>query len=120
MVPLTMHSRSDPRPETVARTSRLPCCRAARKVSVSEATISVFDLGLFVQDQVQQRAMNLYLAVVIDESQLAEFVHEEAHARPRGADHLRQRLLADFRQDRLGLTFFAEIREKEKRSRQPL
>ena len=60
------------------------------------------------------------LAIVIDESQLAKSVHEKTHARPRGADHLRQRFLADFRQDRFWHAFFAEIRQKEKGSSKPL
>jgi hypothetical protein len=37
----------------------------------------------------------LQFSVVLDEPKLAEFVHEHAHARPRGADNLRERLLAN-------------------------
>jgi len=45
--------------------------------------------------QGSQRTINLEPAVVTDEAQLAEFVHEEIDARSRGADHIGQRVLAD-------------------------
>jgi hypothetical protein len=48
-----------------------------------------------MEDGVQQRLMNIYFAVVIDEAQFAELVHEEADARPRRTDHFRQRLLTE-------------------------
>jgi hypothetical protein len=44
-------------------------------------------------------------AVVVDEAQFSEFVHEETNARPRRSDHLRKRLLADFRDRRFGCSF---------------
>jgi hypothetical protein len=34
------------------------------------------NLGVVVQDHVQQGIMNFQVAIVIDEAQLAEFVHE--------------------------------------------
>jgi hypothetical protein len=57
-------------------------------------------------------------AVVVDETQLAEFVDEEAHARPRGPDHLGERFLADLRDDRLGFAFLAEIRQQQEQPRE--
>jgi hypothetical protein len=39
-------------------------------------------LRLVVQNDIQQRAVDLEATVVVDEAQLAKFVHEEAHARP--------------------------------------
>ena len=67
------------------------------------------NLRLIVQNDVQQRAVDFHMAVVINEAQLSKFVHEMAHTGPRGADHLRQRLLADLRNDRLGSAFLAKI-----------
>src|SRR5579862_1774237 len=89
-------------------------------VCIPRAGTSVLDLGLFVQDQVQQRAVYLDLAVVIDKPQFAELVHEKTHARSRGADHVRQCFLTDFRQDRLGAACLAKIRQEEERSRKAL
>lgn len=42
-----------------------------------------------------QRAVNPQAAVIADEAQLAEFVHEEIYPRARGADHVGERILAD-------------------------
>jgi hypothetical protein len=70
---------------------------------------SPFDLRLIVQNDAQQRAADFQLAIVIDEAQLPKFVHEMARTRPRGADHLRERLMTDLRNDRLGSAFFAKI-----------
>ena len=44
------------------------------------ATVSVLDFRLFLQDQIQQGTVHCDLAVVIDEPQFAELVHEKAHA----------------------------------------
>ena len=52
-------------------------------------------LGLFMQNSVQQRIMNLYLSIVADESKFAEFVHEVAHAGSGRSNHLCQCFLAD-------------------------
>ena len=64
--------------------------------------------------------MDFHRAVVADEPQFAEFVHEEAHAGACGADHLGQRLLAHLGDDRLGSAFLAEIRQEKKSPRQTL
>jgi hypothetical protein len=39
--------------------------------------------------------IHLETAVVLDEAELLEFVHEEVYARARCADHFRQRFLRD-------------------------
>ena len=46
-----------------------------------------------VEDDTQQRAVHLEPAVVFDQPELAELVHEEVHTGARGAHHLRERLL---------------------------
>ena len=44
---------------------------------------------LVVQDDIQQRTMDLELAVVLDESHFPESVHEKADSRTSRADHFR-------------------------------
>ena len=51
------------------------------------------DLGIVVQDDVQQGIMDLEFSVVFDKTQFAEFVHEKAYARSRRADHIGYLLL---------------------------
>jgi hypothetical protein len=46
-----------------------------------------FDLGLVVQNYIQQGIMDFQFSVVFDKTQFAEFVHEKAHPRSGGADH---------------------------------
>src|ERR1700730_6758037 len=78
------------------------------------------DLGIVVQDHIQQGIMDLDFSVVFDEAQFAEFVHEEAHARPGRANHLRQRFLTERSHDRLRLPFLAEICKQKKKSGETL
>jgi hypothetical protein len=49
--------------------------------------------NLFVQDDTEKGIVHLNLAVVLDEAQFPEFVHEEIDSGPRCANHLRQHLL---------------------------
>ena len=60
------------------------------------------------------------MAVVIDETQLAELIREETDAGARGADHLGERFLTDLRNHRLRLAFLAEVRQQEQHPREPL
>ena len=60
--------------------------------------------------------MNYDLPVVIDQTQFPEFVHEVADARSRGANHARERLLADLPDDRLRNAALVEICQQEKRA----
>jgi hypothetical protein len=74
-----------------------------------------FDLGLVVQNHVQQGIMDFQFSVVFDKTQFAELVHEKAHARSGRANHLRQRFLTEVSHDRLRPAFLAEIcKQKEK------
>jgi len=52
-------------------------------------------LRLVVENNVEQRAVDLQTAVVMNEPQFPEPVHEKAHSRTRGADHFCQGLLAN-------------------------
>src|SRR6266480_4373847 len=79
------------------------------------ARIPRFDLGLVVQNHVQQGIVDLEFSVVFDKTQFSEFVHEKAHARSRRADHLRQCFLTKLSHDRHRPAFLAEIcKQKEK------
>jgi len=44
--------------------------------------------GVVVQDDGQQGTMDLQMAVVVDEAQLSELVHEKTNPRARRADDL--------------------------------
>jgi hypothetical protein len=54
-----------------------------------------------MQNDIQQRPVDFDAAVVGNKAQPAKFVHEEADAGPGRSNHLRKRLLADFRNYRL-------------------
>jgi len=58
-------------------------------------------------------------AVVFDETQFSEFVHEEIDARPRGADHLREHLLRNLGEDLLRMLPCAIPSEQEQSAGQP-
>src|SRR5476649_203644 len=60
------------------------------------------------------------MAVVTDESKLAEFVHESANAGSGGADHLRQCFLTDIHQNRLRAAFLSEMRKQKEKARESL
>ena len=56
-----------------------------------------------MQDDIQQRAVHVQPPVVFNEAHFAELVHKKADSGARGADHLRQRFLADLSNQRLRL-----------------
>jgi len=90
---------------------------ALRRLFCTNWFIPRFDLGLVVQNHVQQGIMDFQFSIVFDKAQFSEFVHEKAHARSRRADHLRQRFLTELSHDRFRPAFLAEIcKEKEKSS----
>ena len=74
--------------------------------------------SVVVQDHIQQRAMDAQTAVVFDEAELAEFVHEKAHPRAGSADHFGQGFLADLGYHRLRLTLLPEVGQQQKKARQ--
>ena len=69
-----------------------------------------------MQDEIQQRTVDLDAAVVVNEAEFSKLVHEKAHARPGRSDHLRKRLLADFRDHRLRFVFLTKVRQQQKQA----
>src|ERR1039458_4869995 len=71
---------------------------------------------LVVQNHAEQRAVDLQPALrpagVIDKTEFPEPVHEKAHPRASGPDHLGQTLLTDFGDHRLGDAFLAKMRKQ--------
>src|SRR5947199_491415 len=103
-----------------ATTERANVSRARRHASIAAGTafFLLFYFRLIVQDHAEQRTVDFHFAVVADESQSPEFVHEEAHPRPGCPDHVCERLLADLGDDGLGFALLAEIRQQQKGPRQ--
>jgi hypothetical protein len=50
-------------------------------------------VGLLVQDDTEEGAVDLKPAIVMNEAQFPEFVHEEVYPGARRANHFRQHLL---------------------------
>ena len=72
-----------------------------------------------MQDGIQQRIVDVNLAVVADEAQFPKLVHEKADPGAGCPDHLRERLLADLDVDRLRNAFLAEVGEKQQKPFKP-
>src|SRR6267154_2047480 len=75
---------------------------------------------LLVKDNTQEGIVDVDLAVVLDEAQFPEFVHEKIDPGPRGANHLRQHLLRYFGKHLLRMASRAVVREQQQSARQPL
>ncbi len=71
-----------------------------------------------MKNDVEQGAVDAQFAVVLDEAQLAEAIHEEAHAGAGCAYHFRQCLLAYLGNHRFRRAFLAELREQQQRPSQ--
>src|SRR5882762_11914853 len=74
---------------------------------------------LLVQDNTQEGIVDLDLAVVLDEAQFPELVHEKIDPRPRCANHFRQHLLRYSGKHLLMLALRAIAREQQQSARQP-
>jgi len=62
---------------------------------------------LIVQDNTQERSIDLKIAVVLDEAQFPELIHEKIDAGTRCANHLGQRFLRHLGEYSVGLVLFA-------------
>jgi hypothetical protein len=71
-----------------------------------------------VQDDTEEGIVDADLAVVLDEAELLEFVHEKIDARAGGANHLRERLLRYFGKHALRMALRAITREQQQSARQ--
>jgi hypothetical protein len=58
-------------------------------------------------------------AVVVNEVEFSKFVHEGTHPGPGRSDHIRKRLLADFRKDRLRFLVLAKVRQQQEQPGKP-
>ena len=84
------------------------------------STYQVPICGWSVQNDVQQRTVDLDTSVVPNEAEFSKFVHEETHACPCPSDHFRQRLLANFRDHRLRCLFRAEVCQQQEHASKTL
>lgn len=62
-----------------------------------------------MEDDIEEGAVHVQPAVVLNVAQLAELVEKETDAGAGGADHLGERFLTNLRNDRLGLAFFPKM-----------
>jgi hypothetical protein len=69
-----------------------------------------------VQNHIEQRAVDLQSALgatgIVNEAELPESVHKEAHTGTGGPDHLSQRLLTDLGDDSFRYAFLAKMSEQ--------
>jgi hypothetical protein len=75
---------------------------------------------MFVPQDCHEGVVDLQTAVVFDVAELLELLHEEVDARPRGADHFRERLLREQRPHTIRRAWLAVMRQQEQRASQPL
>jgi len=76
--------------------------------------------GSVLEDETQLGAVNREVAVVLDQSQLAELVHEIVHAGSRRPYHLGQRLLRQLRQRLSGVPGLVVPAEEQQRTGESL
>ena len=53
--------------------------------------------------------MDIYVAVVLNKAEFAELIEKETHTRARSANHVGERGLANFGNDRIMFPFFAKV-----------
>src|SRR5439155_13171816 len=113
---------SDNAPMLTIRTRDRWSCTKRNCVYFTEGTSCTTEQGgsLIVQDDGEQRVVDLEPVRVVDESQPLEFLHEDIHAPSRGADHFRQRLLRDRRHGPHGMVMLAVPRHQQEPPGQPL
>ena len=64
-----------------------------------------------MQHDIQQWTVDLQMTIVINQTHISEPIHEKTYAGAGRADQLRERLLANLCDNRLGSTFLAKIRQ---------
>jgi hypothetical protein len=74
---------------------------------------------LVVQDDAQQSRVDLKPAVIFDEPELSELVHEEIDARPRRPNHVCEQFLRELGEDRLRFVGHTVPCEQQKRASKP-
>ena len=67
---------------------------------------------------VQEGAVHMQCAVVVQEAQLPEFVHKVIDARPRRTDHFSKEVLIHMGEGELLLPFLAEVRQEQQDARE--
>jgi len=78
-------------------------------------------VALVVEDNGEQRVVDVdFAAVVVDEAELAEFVHEEIYAGARGAYHFGEGFLRNFGQRFLRIAGGTVSREQQQSAREAL
>jgi hypothetical protein len=76
-------------------------------------------VALVVEDHGEERVVDVdFAAVVVDEAELAEFVHEEIYARAGGADHFGESFLRNFGQRFLWIAGCPVAREEQQSARE--
>ena len=75
---------------------------------------------LLVQNNTKERRIHVQSAVVFDEAQLSEPVHEEIHSCAGGTNHFRQHLLTYLWNDGFKRVFFSEAGQDQEGSCQTL
>src|ERR1700674_4719121 len=72
-----------------------------------------------VQDNIQEGSIDVQPAIVTNEAQFPEFVHEKVDSGARCADHFRQRFLRYFGEQSVDLVFVAVAGEQKKSAGEP-
>jgi len=73
-----------------------------------------------MQNHIEKRAVDFQVAIVADQAQFTEPVHEKAYAGSRRADNVREHFMAELGNHRLRPAFLAELRKDEKKPSQAL
>ena len=77
--------------------------RHARPLAVARRGVPAPLRGSVLQDGAQQGTVDREDAVVLDEAEFPEFIHDEVHARACRPDHVREGLVWDLRQRAAGM-----------------